>query len=750
MTVHQSSRPETEASLHEANSDTSYTSLPRPLGRLAEAVMCVAIAVLIGAFVLGALDDSDGLAARWLPVVVALTALSGCLVRVATVSEDRGAWSMFATAIGIWTLGSVFFELRVRGLDLGPSPTFSDACHVAFYPLCYLGMVQLVRRRVTRFASALWLDGLIGALAVGSVAAGIVLPPALDEAKEGLAGLVLQLVFPLGDMLLLAFVAGVMALNGWRPGRAWVVFGAAFGVLAFTHAIELSDTATGTTTTGVINLMWPLGMTLLALAAWHQSELRPQIRLEGWSLLVAPTLFGWVTVGLVGYGNFARLGPAGLVLAGLTLVVIMVRAGLTFRENAAIARELREDVAQSSRDALTELPNHRAFHEALRRELSLARRHGRELSVVVIDIDDFRAVNQAHGHHAGDAVLSEIALRIAATLRGEDVLARTGGQEFSCLLPSTGGQAAWRAAERARQAIADTPFEGVGAVTISAGVCDLTFASDEAELIRLADGALYWAKIHGRNVVYRYSPEVMDVLSAEDRAEQAERSRTLSAITALARAVDAKDSTTQRHSERVGFVAASIAGLLGWQKERRAKLHEAGLVHDVGKIGVPDSILRKTSPLTVPEADVMKTHAALGARIVQDVLSPEQALWVLHHHERWDGRGYPQRIAEEAIPEGAQILAVADAWDAMTANRHYRSALAVEEAVAELRAGRGTQWSPRAVDALLELWESGHLSSPNAVPDPAEWADQTSETDGAETDAPVIASARDHSLPVEA
>ena len=736
--------------MHEANSDTSYIASTQSLGRVAEAGICVAIAALIGAFVMGALDTADGFAASWLPIMVATTALVGCIIRIAIVEEDRGAWTMFATAIGIWTLGSFYFELQVRGLDPGPNPTFADACHVAFYPLCYLGMVQLVRRRVTRFASALWLDGLIGALAVGSVAAGIVLPPALDEAKEGLAGLVLHLVFPLGDMLLLTFVAGVMALNGWRPGRAWVVFGTAFGILAFTHAIELSNTATGTTTTGVVNLMWPLGMALLALAAWHQSELRPQIRLEGWSLLVAPTLFGWVTVGLVGYGNFARLGPIGLLLAGLTLLVIMVRAGLTFRENATIARELREDVAQSARDALTGLPNHRAFHEALRRELSLACRHDRELSIVVIDIDDFRAVNQAHGHQAGDSVLSEVAVRIAETLRGEDVLARTGGQEFSCLLPSTGGQAAWRAAERARQAIADTPFEGVGQVTVSAGVCDLTFATAEDELVRLADGALYWAKIHGRNVVYRYSPEVMDVLSAEDRADQAERSRTLSAITALARAVDAKDSTTQRHSERVGFVAASIAGLLGWQKERRAKLHEAGLVHDVGKIGVPDSILRKTEALTVAEADVMKTHAALGARIVQDVLSPEQALWVLHHHERWDGQGYPQRIAGEAIPEGAQILAVADAWDAMTANRHYRSALAVEEALNELTAGRGTQWSPRAVDALVELWSSGHLASPSALPDPTESTDDVAGPDGgADADAPVIASARDHSLPVQ-
>ncbi len=736
----------TEASLHEATVDICEPRTHRTLGTCAEVMICVAIALLIGAFVLGSLGRSGGSVATWLPISVALTAMVGCVIRMITIPDDRGAWGMFATAIAVWTLGSIYFELAVRGLDLGPNPTLADACHVAFYPLCYLGMVQLVRRRVTRFASALWLDGLIGALAVGSVAAGVVLPPALDDPGDGLAGLVLQLVFPLGDMLLLAFVAGVMALNGWRPGRAWVVFGAAFGILAFAHALELSHTATGGAASGVVELMWPLGLSLLALAAWYPSDLRPQIRLEGWSLLVAPTLFGWVTVALVGYGNFQRLGPAGLALAGTTLLVIMIRAALTFRENAAIARELREDIAQSSRDALTGLPNHRAFHEALSREVSHARRHERELSVVVIDIDDFRAVNQTHGHQVGDAVLTEVSARIAETLRSEDVLARIGGEEFACLLPSTGGQAAWRAAERARQAIEATPFDAVGEVTISAGVCDLALTDDGDELVRLADGALYWAKNHGRNVVYRYSPEVMDVLSAEDRAEQAERSRTLSAITALARAVDAKDATTQRHSERVGAVAASIAGLLGWTKERRAKLHEAGLVHDVGKIGVPDSILRKNSPLTAAEVEVMKTHAALGARIVQDVLSPEQALWVLHHHERWDGSGYPRGVAGEFIPEGAQILAVADAWDAMTANRHYRASLAIDDVLDQLRAGRGRQWSPRAVDALMELWATGQLIPLATKVEHPDWSAAPDQGDAAQ---PLTAPDRGDSIPIE-
>ena len=358
-----------------------------------------------------------------------------------------------------------------------------------------------------------------------------------------------------------------------------------------------------------------------------------------------------MTVALVGYGNFQRLGPLGLVLAGLTLVLIMFRAALTFRENLAIAQELREDVAKSSSDALTGLANHRTFHEALLREASLARRHQRELSIVVLDIDDFRAINQIHGHQAGDAVITEVARRIGATLRSEDVLARIGGEEFACLLPSTvaARRPGARPSGRARRSSSAVRRRRAGH-RLRRG-CDLAMAGDEQELLRLADGALYWAKMHGRNVSYRYSPEVMDVLSAQERAEQAERSRTLSAITALARAVDAKDATTQRHSERV----ANVAGLsrtcsAGRRSGGRSSTSPAWSTTSARSACPTPSC--ESRPLTEAEEEVMRTHAALGARIVHDVLSPEQALWVLHHHERWDGARLPARPRRRRDPRG--------------------------------------------------------------------------------------------------
>jgi HD-GYP domain-containing protein (c-di-GMP phosphodiesterase class II) len=176
---------------------------------------------------------------------------------------------------------------------------------------------------------------------------------------------------------------------------------------------------------------------------------------------------------------------------------------------------------------------------------------------------------------------------------------------------------------------------------------------------------------------------------------------------ALARAVDARDPYTQRHSERVAQLARRIAIALGWSEPRADALHEAGLVHDVGKIGVPDAILLKPSALDAAESAQIRRHAELGAQIVADVLSPEAASWVRGHHERQDGDGYPDGLEGDAIPEGARILALADAWDAMTTDRPYRRAIGTAEALAECRRCVGSQLWPPAVEALEALIAPG-------------------------------------------
>ena len=389
--------------------------------------------------------------------------------------------------------------------------------------------------------------------------------------------------------------------------------------------------------------------------------------------------------------------PLGAVL---TFRDITARKRLESRTLASLAAA--EELAAV--DALTGLANHRTFHERLRTEVEQARRHGRGLALVVMDLDRFKRVNDAHGHQVGDQVLQRAAEVLGDETRTGELVARVGGEEFAMLLPHADGVEAYRAAERIRRAVAAASFPAVGSMTMSAGVADITQAPDAESLYRLADGALYLAKHRGRDMVVRYSPEAGEALPAREELDRMERQQALVSVRLLARAVDARSPGTRRHSERVADLCAEIAETLGWTPERAALLREAGLVHDVGKIGVSDAILFKPGPLTGDEYELVKEHAELGARIVREALTPEQVSWVRGHHERWDGKGYPDALTAEECPEGARIMALADAWDVMTSDRLYTTVrLTEEDALAECRAQSGLQFWPPAVDALAKV-----------------------------------------------
>ncbi len=331
----------------------------------------------------------------------------------------------------------------------------------------------------------------------------------------------------------------------------------------------------------------------------------------------------------------------------------------------------------------------------------------------MIDLDHFKAVNDTFGHPVGDLVLVETARRLSQAARGGDLIARIGGEEFLMLLPDTDGEAALAVAERIRQAMGAADFpQGVGRLTASLGVATLRDDLDADGLLQQADAALYWAKTHGRDGAFRFSGDLMADFSPNSRARQMARADGIAALRALARAIDAKDAATQLHSIRVADMAVMLATALGWTPEQTARLREAGLVHDVGKIGIPDAILLKPEGLTDAERALMQDHARLGARIVSEVLDPDQVEWVAHHHEFWNGGGYPDGIDGASIPEGARILTLADCWDAMTSAREYNDPLTTEEALTECRSCSGTQFWPPAVEALNRLEESGALPAP--------------------------------------
>jgi len=350
-------------------------------------------------------------------------------------------------------------------------------------------------------------------------------------------------------------------------------------------------------------------------------------------------------------------------------------------------------------DPLTGLGNHRHFHERLQRELLDAHDRETPLTLCLIDVDDFKRINDRFGHPVGDRVLAQLSAR----LRQGGEAFRLGGDEFAVLLPGHDSASAFTAAASIIERISATPVEHVGSVTASAGVA--TFPSQGVgrdELVRLADSALYWAKEHGKNQVRVYRPDVVELADLKRLASGADRAARFRAAASLAKAVDARDEYTGSHSERVAELAARIASRVGAGPEHVELTRLAGRLHDLGKLAIPEEILRKPGPLTKPERLVLERHPQIGFRMLESLGVDPVAEWVLHHHERWDGRGYPGGLLAEDIPLGARIIFVADAYDAMTSERVYRSRLSQREALAELERCAGSQFDPELVSALAE------------------------------------------------
>jgi diguanylate cyclase (GGDEF)-like protein len=336
-----------------------------------------------------------------------------------------------------------------------------------------------------------------------------------------------------------------------------------------------------------------------------------------------------------------------------------------------------------------------------------ARRYDRPISVVLVDLDEFKAVNDRHGHQAGDQLLCAVGEALQGVVRGTEVVARVGGDEFALLLPETDLPGAHATAERVRVAIDTLPEALEHGVTASAGVADLAQAGSADDLVRLADGALYWSKVHGRNRVSAYDPERVEALSAQERAERLARSHALGAVRVLARLIDLKDASSHEHSERVAHLAVLLARELGWTEDRQAALRDAALVHDVGKVVIANEILNKPAPLTEEEFALLRLHPSSGARIAAEALTAEQARWIAEHHERPDGTGYPAGLRSEQISVGGHILAFADGWDVMTSVRPYKAATPPARAHDEALALAGRQFDAGVVAAFERLWESG-------------------------------------------
>ncbi|MDQ4040777.1 MAG: diguanylate cyclase [Actinomycetota bacterium] len=368
-------------------------------------------------------------------------------------------------------------------------------------------------------------------------------------------------------------------------------------------------------------------------------------------------------------------------------------------------RSLLTALADAARtDPLTGLNNRRGFEESIEVEIERARRGGHPLTLLLGDLDHFKRVNDQLGHGAGDAALSRVGRLLRDGKRQIDYAARTGGEEFALILPETNEQQAYVLAERLRTAVQGAFAGELVPLTFSFGIAGFPHHGRTSnELLRSADRGLYAAKELGRNRAVIYSSEIASVSLPPGATA---RGVHLDTLLSLAEAIDLRDAGTADHAQTVGRHCALMARELGLPRECVERVRLAGLLHDVGKIGISDAILRKPGPLDDAEWAEMRRHPEIGARILGASEFDDIREWVLAHHERPDGRGYPFGLRGDEIPLEAKILAVGDAYEAMTCDRVYRAAIGVDAARDELRRGAGSQFDGLVVEALLRVLDS--------------------------------------------
>ncbi len=600
-----------------------------------------------------------------------LLAVAACCLRLACVKADRGPWALITVGIASWTTADLLFTFAYDNDP--PYPSLADVFFLAFYPLCYVGLLLLVHRHVAEFTRSLWLDGLTGALAAAALGAAVLVEVVLETTAGSPAVVVTNLAYPIGDVLLLSVVVGVFALTGWRPGRIWLLIGMGFVCQVIADAAFLFQTAAETYVPGAaFDVLWPLGMLLLAWAAWQAPEQRPASRdVRTW--LATPAIATLTAIGILVYDHYQRQNPLAIALAVATLAVILVRLRMTFRENASILEQMR---AQTVTDALTELGNRRKLVDDLERALASGRSSTRR-ALVIYDLDGFKRYNDTFGHPAGDVLLQRLGGKLAEVTRSHGSAYRMGGDEF-CVLTAGPPETSAELVEAAAAALTEV---GDGfSVTTSFGQVSLPDEADEpSEALRLADQRLY-AQKHSSELARTRPHEV------------------------LLQALSEREPELLEHSRSVALMSLEVAEGMDLSEEERSVLRIAAELHDIGKLAIPDAILLKTDPLTDQEWEFIHRHTVIGQRIVAATPSLQTVGRIVRAgHERWDGKGYPDALLGREIPLEARIIAVCDAFMAMTTKRSYGEQLTSESAVAELQRCSGTQFDPGVVTAFSRM-----------------------------------------------
>jgi two-component system, cell cycle response regulator len=647
-------------------------------GRLATGLATVLVAWL-GLHELRVLAGGGGplgdvLFGRWVHVGVMAAGALLVLARAVASREERLGWAFIGAALLAWTAGEAYFTLVLWDLASPPVPSPADVGFLLFPVLGVAGVVALASARVRDADRMMAADAATAALAAGAVSAALVFGAVVDMVGGNRLSLATNLAYPVTDLLLLATVVGVAGLQGWRIGRTWLLL--ALGCLSFTVAdgIYLVEVARGTWESGgPFDAGWWAAAPLWAMAAWAPARARAA-RAEGARRVIRdlpPLVFAAVALAVLVAASLRHVNILAVALAAAALVASTARLHLTLRAHASNLRRAR---GEALTDPLTGLGNRRLLATDLDDRLALLGDDG-ELMLVVFDLDGFKHYNDVFGHPAGDAALVRLAGRLREAVGLDGRAYRLGGDEFCALMGPRGDD--WQV--RLSACVGALCEEGEGyAIGCSYGAI---LIPDEAghgtEALRLADQRMYARKQDGRLSAIRQATDALVTTMTERFPEM------------------------DGHTEEVAELAAATARALGCNREEVEEVRRAAELHDIGKVAMPEAILSKRGPLEPAEWWEIRRHTIVGERIVSAAPALGRVAKIVRStHERFDGRGYPDGLVGEEIPLGARIVAVCDAFDAMTRMRSYRPAMDPRRALAELAACAGAQFDPAVVAAF--------------------------------------------------
>jgi diguanylate cyclase (GGDEF)-like protein len=595
----------------------------------------------------------------WVYNNVMLAGGAACLVRGILHRRDRLAWILMGTAVSAWGIGDTIWTFTVAN-DLNPPyPSIADIGFLAVYPPAYAAIVLLLRSRAGTLRGSLWLDGVIGGLAVAALGTAVVFQAVLGTIGGSPAAVATNLAYPLADVTLIALVVWALAVTGWRPDRTWTLLTGGLLVFSISDCLYLYETATGSYVYGSpTDLGWIAGGLLLAWAAWQPQRERIAATLEGWGLLV--------------YDHWQRVNALSLALASLAILAVITRMALTFGENLKMIAHSHEEART---DVITSLGNRRRLYDDLGAALADP---SADLVLMLFDLNGFKHYNDSFGHLAGDALLARLGENLGQFVTGRGSAYRMGGDEF-CIVVRNDPAESELVLAGAAGALAEHG-EGFSITAAYGAVLVPSETSEPVEALRLADQRMYENKQGAR-------------LSAGEQSSGV-----------LLRALSERHPKLGAHAAGVAELAEALARRLGLEEADVERTRLAGALHEVGKMAIPDAILEKPGPLTDDEWTFVRGHPLVGERILLAATALAfVAGLVRSSHERFDGTGYPDGLAGTAIPLPSRIVCVCDAFDAMTTQRPYGDARTITAALAELQLNAGTQFDPIVVAAFVEV-----------------------------------------------